>query len=239
MKNKACGIPFYIYVFVAIGLLCTAFLGSKAVTIMAEKAPVTHRSKVIIDAGHGGVDGGATSCTGVLESNINLEIALKLDDLFHLLGVQTVMIRTGDYSVYTEGQTIAAKKISDLKERVRIAEETENATVISIHQNYYPEEKYSGAQVFFNNNPESKALAQALQSQFIATVNPGRNRRIKKADGVYFMEHITCPGVLVECGFLSNPAEEAKLRNHDYQNDLCCVIAATCSQYLQRESHLA
>ena len=188
----------------------------------------------VVDAGHGGVDGGATSCTGKLESAFNLEIALRLNDLMHLLGIHTEMIRTTDISVYTQGETIAAQKVSDLKERVRMVNESENALLLSIHQNTFPDSRYGGAQVFYGPEGESAQLAEALQNAFRSTVNPGSNRRSKKADGVYLMEHIDTTGVLIECGFLSNVEEEAKLRSADYQKKLCCVIASTVSNHLDR-----
>lgn len=214
------------------GLLLAVIWGSKAVTIISEHMPVEREHCIIIDAGHGGEDGGATSCTGKLESSFNLEISLRLNDLLHLLGYDTAMIRTEDVSIYTKGETIAQKKVSDLKERVRIVNETENALLISIHQNTYPESRYSGAQVFYAQNDNSQLLAKELQSAFTSTVNQGSNRKSKKAEGIYLMEHITCTGVLVECGFLSNPEEEAKLRSEEYQKQICCVIAATVSSFL-------
>ena len=220
-------LPFYIFVILA-ALLLTHW-GSSTVTTMAESAPLQDRYCIIIDAGHGGVDGGATSCTGVLESQLNLEIALRLNDLLHLLGHDTKMIRTEDVSVYTEGQTIAAKKISDLKQRVKLVNDTENAILISIHQNYFGDERYSGAQVFHSNNEESKNLSVLLQKGFIAT---GSKRNVKQTDGVYLMEHVNCPAVLVECGFLSNHAEEAKLRKYDYQKIIAMVIASGISIFL-------
>lgn len=212
--------------------LLAAHWGSRAVTVLAENVPIERKHCIVIDAGHGGVDGGATSCTGKLESALNLEIALRLDDLFHLLGYGTKMIRTTDISVYTAGETIAQKKISDLKERVRIVNSAENALLLSIHQNNFPDGKYSGAQVFYAGTEGSDLLAAQLQSAFKNTLNPGSNRQSKKSDGVYLMEHIDCTGVLIECGFLSNAEEEAKLRNPEYQKQLCCVIAATVSQYI-------
>lgn len=214
------------------GLLLAVIWGSKAVTIISEHMPVEREHCIIIDAGHGGEDGGATSCTGKLESSFNLEISLRLNDLLHLLGYDTAMIRTEDVSIYTKGETIAQKKVSDLKERVRIVNETENALLISIHQNTYPESRYSGAQVFYAKNDNSQLLAKELQSAFTSTVNQGSNRKSKKAEGIYLMEHITCTGALVECGFLSNPEEEAKLRSEEYQKQICCVIAATVSSFL-------
>ena len=221
-----------VYILLLFGFFLLSVWGSNAVTVLSENAPVVDRKTVIIDAGHGGVDGGATSCTGVLESNFNLEIALRLRDFMELLGIQTVMIRETDCSVYTQGQTIAQKKVSDLKERVRIVNSTESATLISIHQNLFPDAKYSGAQVFYAPTEGSHALAGIMQSALINSVNPYSHRQAKKADGIYLMQHINCPGILIECGFLSNPREEYLLRDASYQKKLCAVISCTVSNHL-------
>lgn len=234
MKKSAVLSLIPIYCIVLSLLLSIAILGSKAVTVISENSRVQQQNVVIIDAGHGGVDGGATSCTGVLESQINLEIAKRLDDLMHLLGIQTKMIRITDTSVYTEGESIAAKKVSDLKKRVKIVNEMENAILISIHQNNFSDQRYWGAQVFYADTAGSKELANKIQAQMKSTLNPGSKRNIKKADSVYLLNHINNVGVLVECGFLSNPQEEAKLRSKEYQLQLCSVIASSCSDYLYR-----
>lgn len=220
------------YILVLLGFVMVSITGDSAITALADEEPMRSRHCIVIDAGHGGVDGGAISCTGVLESQLNLEIALRLQDMSHLLGYETCMIRQTDTSVHTKGQTIAQKKVSDLKQRVRVINDTENAILLSIHQNHFPDERYSGAQVFYNKNEESSLLAKKLQDNFASTVNPGSNRKIKQAKGIYLMEHIHCTGVLIECGFLSNYQEEAKLRSQEYQKQLCCVIMATVSQYL-------
>ena len=221
-----------VYCIVLMAFLVSGFLGSRAVTAISENAPIENRQCVVIDAGHGGVDGGAVSCTGVHESHINLQIALRLEDLMHLLGIQTKMIRTTDISVYTSGETIAAKKASDLKERVNIVNSTENALLLSIHQNHFSDSRYSGAQIFYAQTENSKEFAKILQGAMVATLNPGSNRQVKQAEGIYLMKHIEKTGVLVECGFLSNYEEEAKLRSTEYQKKLCCVLACVCSTYL-------
>lgn len=223
-------LPFYLLV--GILFIGIAQGGSYAVTAIRENKPIEREHTVIIDAGHGGIDGGATSCTGVLESTLNLEIALRLNDLMHFLGYETVMIRTTDTSIYTQGNTIASQKVSDLKERVRICNETENAVLISIHQNTFSDSRYSGAQVFYPATEGSRDLASKMQTGLVTALNPGSNRKCKKADGVYLMEHIECTGVLIECGFLSNPQEEGKIRNEDYQKKLCSVFASVLSSFL-------
>lgn len=228
---------FPIYFFTAAVMLALVSFGSTAATVLAENSAIGRENVIVIDAGHGGEDGGAVSCTGVLESQINLELAKRLDDLLQLLGYETKMIRTTDISIYTEGDTIAAKKVSDLKQRVKIVSETEGAILLSIHQNLFPDSRYSGAQVFYNNIAGSKELAQKMQTQFVASVNPGSRRKAKAATNVYLLEHIQKPGVLVECGFLSNPEEEAKLRTGAYQKKICCIIAATLAQVLDERTN--
>lgn len=223
-------LPFYLLVFLLfIGI---AKSGSQVVTTIAENAPVKRAHCIIVDAGHGGEDGGAISCTGIPESQINLEIALKLDPLLQFLGYDTLAIRKSDTSVYTEGSTIAQKKVSDLKERVRIVGSREGAVLVSIHQNTFSDSRYAGAQVFYARSSESKELAQKLQTELVAALNRGSNRKCKSSESVYLMQNISCTGVLIECGFLSNPREEANLRDPSYQKKLCCVIASTLSSHL-------
>ncbi len=234
MKPKHfCGL-FLVYAAVISAILAITNLTSAVTTAVVQNAPTQRGHTVIIDPGHGGEDGGATSVAGILESGYNLEIGLRLRDLFHLMGYRTLMIRTEDKSVYTQGDSIAAKKVSDLKQRVKIVNETEDGILVSIHQNFFTDSRYSGAQVFYGTEGDSRELAEGLQAAFRATVNPGSKRNAKKADGIYLMERINCTGVLVECGFLSNYQEEAKLRSEDYQKKICCVIASVVGTFLTK-----
>lgn len=223
-------VPFYLLVVIL--FLSIAQIGSDTVSVINQQRPVARMHCIVIDAGHGGIDGGATSCTGVLESHINLEIALRLEDLCHLLGYDTVMIRRTDESVYTQGNTIAAQKVSDLKERVRITNETNGAVLISLHQNTFSDSRYHGAQVFYSDDAQSRQLAGLMQQNLITLLNPDSKRQPKQAKGVYLMENISCTGILIECGFLTNQEEEAQLRDGNYQMKLCAVIAGTLSSYL-------
>lgn len=207
-------------------------LGNRAVTVLSQNMPPVRERCFIIDPGHGGVDGGAVSVTGKPESAYNLEISLRLRDMLHFLGYQTRTIRTEDISVYTKGETIAQKKMSDLKERVRICNETPGAILLSIHQNIFSDGRYYGAQVFYAATEGSEALAKDLQKHLVQSLNPGSNRQAKKSTGIYLMEHIGCPGVLIECGFLSNIREEARLQSPEYQKQLACVIAATAAGWI-------
>lgn len=236
--NKRIGVVDFLPVYLIVFGLCilVAAFSSHAATAMSQSTPLEGRICILIDAGHGGEDGGAISCTGVYESTINLEIARRLNDLLHFLGYRTQMIRTDDVSMHTTGETIAAHKVSDLKNRVEIINRAENALLISIHQNSFPEGQYHGAQVFHTDDIQGKELASSIQSAFIRTLNAGSKRSAKKASGVYLMEHIQCSGILVECGFLSNPEEEAKLREGEYQKKLCCVITSSLAQFLDSRS---
>lgn len=221
-----------IYILCAAMIFLAAFYGSPAVTVMENSVMPPKNSCIIIDAGHGGVDGGATSCKGTLESGINLQIALRLNDLLRLLGHSTIMIRTTDITVAPKGETIAQKKIYDLRERVRIANSEPNALLISIHQNTFSDSRYSGAQVFYAKTKNSDLLAKQLQEAFCNSINTGSERKSKGAKGVYLMEHVECTAILVECGFLSNLQEATALEEPEYQKKLCCVIGATVSQFL-------
>lgn len=221
-------ITIYVILF-SVFIICS-LAGNRAISVFSEKN--VNSVTVVIDAGHGGIDGGAVSCTGVYESRINLEIAQTLDDLMHLLGIHTVMIRETDRSIHTEGDSIARKKVSDIRNRVSIVNSTPNALLISIHQNNFSDSQYKGAQVFYNDQEGSLVLANELQEGLIKYLNPQNKRQTKKINGVYLMEHINCAGVLIECGFLSNPQEEYLLRDHGYQQKLSGVIATVISQYL-------
>ena len=227
-------LPFYLLALI----LCVAVAGwgSGSITASVQNQPVGREHTVIIDPGHGGIDGGATSCTGVLESAFNLQIALKLNDLLRLLGYDTVMIRTTDTSVYTEGNSIAAQKVSDLKERARTVNETENAILVSIHQNTFSDSRYSGPQVFYADTQGSKALAEILQTDLNAALGSESKRICKEAESVYLLQNIERTGVLIECGFLSNPQEEAKLRDEGYQQKLCAVIASGLTDFFNSGS---
>ena len=192
----------------------------------------------IIDAGHGGEDGGASTADGVAESGINLAVAQRLDAMLVLLGQKTVMVRTRDEAVYDPGcKTFSEKKVSDLHNRAKLVNETPGAFLISIHQNQFDETKYSGAQVFYNAQEPSRQLAEALQAALAGALDSGNHRQAKSAqDTVYLMRAVRAPALLVECGFLSNPEEARRLQEPDYQKKLALAIAHTVTDYLQKET---
>ena len=222
----------WFYIPVLVGIWLVALAGDRAVTVLSQGTFPDRGRPIVIDAGHGGEDGGATSCTGVLESGINLEIALRLQDALRLLGYETHMTRTTAEDLHTHGDTIAARKRSDLTNRVARVNGVTDGVLLSIHQNTYPDSIYRGSQVFYAGTEGSRELALALQTNLSGGLGQLSNRSPKRAKGIYLMDHITLDGVLIECGFLSNPQEEALLRSEAYQKKLVCVIAATLAQYL-------
>lgn len=194
---------------------------------------------VVIDAGHGGEDGGAVSVSGAVESHINLAIALRLDALLGLYGVNTVLLRSSDISLHDpEASTLREKKVSDLHNRVAAIEALENPTLISIHQNTYPSERYHGAQVFYANGELSLPLAQLTQTTLRETLDPENDRQpAAVAENVYLMNHISCRAILVECGFLSNVQEDLLLQSPEYQTKLAAALAGAylSDQQMNRE----
>ncbi len=193
-----------------------------------DQAVVQRARPLVLDAGHGGEDGGAVSLTGVPESQINLAIVLKLRDVLGLYGVDPVLLREEDISLHDEDAgTLREKKRSDLKNRVEAIEAVEGGTLLSIHQNTYTSSRYHGSHVFYAPTEGSQPLAEHFQNSIKAALQPDNERAVKRIpDTVYIMNHITCPAVLIECGFLTNPEEEAMLRDEDYQRKLAAVVAA-------------
>jgi N-acetylmuramoyl-L-alanine amidase len=183
---------------------------------------------LILDAGHGGEDGGAVSITGVPESQINLNIVLKMNDILGFYGTAPILLREEDISLHDESAvTLREKKVSDLKNRVEMIQTHQNATLISIHQNTYSDSKYHGAQVFFAETPGSKELGEQIQLTFKSCLQPENNRATKQIpESVFLMNHIDCPAVLVECGFLTNPEEEKQLRDSTYQKKLAALLSS-------------
>jgi len=190
---------------------------------------------ILIDPGHGGEDGGA-SADGVLEKNINLDIALKLYDLLQVCGFSVRMTRYSDVSIHADDTTgIRQKKVSDMRNRLAMYEKAN--LVISIHQNHFSAAKYSGTQVFYAGAQlESAVLAQAIQSEVVRQLQPQNTRQIKKAtDGIYLLFHTTRPAVLVECGFLSNPTERDRLNNTEYRQRFSFAVMSGIWKYLTEE----
>lgn len=219
------------YIYLAVGCLTvTAFLGRQQIpAVVAVQCCIPCGQTVIIDAGHGGADGGAVSPSGVYESTVNLSIALKLRDLFRLFGISPIMTRESPEILYPP-ETVSARerKVYDQNMRLQLINSVSNGFLISIHQNKFPDAKPFGAQVLYAPTEGSEVFAVKLQEQLIATINPANYRSAAQiSSDIYIMNNIECPAVLVECGFLSNPEEELLLQEDAYQTKLAAVIAAT------------
>lgn len=182
---------------------------------------------VVIDAGHGGFDGGAVSSYGHLEKDINLSISLKLDGILRLLGFKTVMTRTED-------SALASTKKDDMYARLEIVNKTYDSVFVSIHQNHFSQPQYFGAQMFYGSKceDESKRLASILKENFKQNINPNNTRDIKKAPSSLFLfKKAERPCVLVECGFLSNENEARLLSQDEYQLKIAFAIAQSICEY--------
>ncbi len=187
--------------------------------------PVT----VVIDAGHGGEDGGAVSPDGVAESQINLEVARRVEDLLRFAGQRTLLTRSEDVSTADPSLgSVRERKASDLKNRVAMVESTPNGVLLSIHQNSLPSSVVThGAQVFWNRQEGARELAELVQDSLNQTINAGNEKIPRKIQPtIYLMKHVTAPGIIVECGFLSNREETAMLQEPSYQTRLAAAIAA-------------
>lgn len=182
---------------------------------------------VIIDAGHGGEDGGAIGIDGSLEKHINLSISKKLAELLESAGVSVRLTRTEDAMLYDKNSDYKGhKKALDFAKRLEIAQSYDNAIFVSIHLNSFPQSRYNGLQVYYSDNdPDSKLLADKIQGLAKDMLQPENNRKTKSAgDDIYLLHKIDYPAVLVECGFLSNPEECKKLGEEKYQRALALVI---------------
>ncbi len=189
-------------------------------------ACVSTSPHILIDAGHGGADGGAEGADGTLEKHLNLAIACPLGELLRVMGYTVSYTRTEDTMVNAVGDTLRERKVSDIKNRLSLIEQAD--MTVSIHQNKFPQTQYSGTQVFYGTGSEdSPVLAAAIRAAVIALLQPTNTRELKKGDGsVYLLKHATRPLVLVECGFLSNKAECEKLKTREYQLQMAFAIAA-------------
>ena len=196
---------------------------------------------IVLDAGHGGIDGGCSSAAGVPEKGINLNIVLDLRELLRISGYEVILTRDTDRSIHDKGiEGIANQKSSDMDNRLAILNQPENAVCISVHQNQFTDPKYSGAQMFYSEtDSRSESLAQMMQTQFREQLQPENAREIKCCGKelflCYYCKH---PMVMAECGFLSNPGEAALLSTEDYQRQVTFTIYSALQQWLAAGSNL-
>ena len=188
---------------------------------------------VIIDPGHGGEDGGAVgNDIGLIEKEVNLSIAKELSAIFDFVEIPVELTRKDDILLCSESE-MSGRKLSDLRNRVSIAESFDNPVFISIHQNKFPLEKYNGLQVYYSkNNDDSLFLAETIQNKTKCYVQKENNRQVKAAGrNIFVLNNLDCPAVLVECGFLSNSREEALLNTHEYRRKLAFLIFSSIMDY--------
>ncbi len=226
----------------ALLLVATAFVsgfsGSTVQNILTENVVDVNSDAqneeltIVLDPGHGGADGGAVGFGGVLEKDLNLDIALMLRDMLVFNGYNVVMTRTEDIMYYDENSTLS-KKAQDTFRRVNITKDYENCVFVSIHMNKFVSEKYSGLQVYYSANVDGgKELAQNIQSFAKELLQSDNNRKIKKANStIYVLDKAVVPAVLVECGFLSNAAETEKLCDKEYRRDLATMLFMAIDDY--------
>jgi len=203
--------------------------------IKTNATPITNKT-VILDAGHGLPDEGAVGFTGTTEQAINLEIVLKLQKLIEQSGSKVILTRSDENGIYSADSTsIRNKKISDIKNREYIVDNSNADIFISIHLNKYQDSKYSGWQTFYQSKIDnSKLLATSIQNELNNNINNDNKRVPMAIKGVYLMEHISIPGVVVECGFISNPNEEELLKQETHQSKLAWGIYTGVQKYFQQ-----
>lgn len=223
--------------------LCFSLLAPSLANFFAVSAPTVaivdpDEPVIIIDAGHGGIDGGATGKSGVLEKELNLAIAKEVAAFCRLLGATVIETRTADISLASPDAKKGHVKQSDLENRVVIAKKYENVIFVSIHMNTFPEEKYHGLQVWYSQNDQSsKMLADTLQNDVRTHLQQDNQRKTKAAtSSIYILRHLDCPAVLIECGFLSNPEECATLENEGAQKRLALVLAGALMKFKKMPS---
>ncbi|WP_392486856.1 N-acetylmuramoyl-L-alanine amidase CwlD [Haloimpatiens sp. FM7315] len=190
---------------------------------------------ILIDPGHGGLDGGAVSKSGTVEKHINLKISLKLKEELEKKGFKIVMTRNEDVGLYSDKGKVRNKKIEDLNNRCKMKKTSNCNMFISIHLNKFSQSKYYGAQVWYSKNPDSRKLAEVIQSNIIVDLDNGNYRKSKPAENMYkiLRNNDEMPSVIVECGFLSNEKEETMLKEEEYQKKIAKSIGRSIEEYFK------
>lgn len=188
---------------------------------------------VVVDAGHGGSDPGKVGVNDALEKEINLAIAKKLKKELKKAGIKVVMTREEDSGLTTD--TVISSKVEDMKERVRIINEVKPEIVVSIHQNSYQEGSVHGAQVFFFTHSQEAEKAALLMQEKMREVDTGNKRQAKTNDTYYMLKKTEVPTIIVECGFLSNQEDAAKLVTEEYQQQMAAKICEGILEYMEKK----
>jgi N-acetylmuramoyl-L-alanine amidase len=189
----------------------------------------------LANSAHGGFDGGAVANDGTIEKDLNLSIALKLASIMDTLGYNAVLVRDRDIST-ASGDDTGSKKVSDIKNRLKLTEKYKNAILISIHMNKYSTAQPRGAQIFYANIDGSKQLAECIQTSVKNLVQRDNNRVVKKTTkDIYLLNRAVVPSVIAECGFLSNQNDLNNLKNEQYQQKMALAIAVGVVDYFKNE----
>ena len=204
----------------------------------AYRSAGTAGTVIIVDAGHGGEDGGAVSADGLRESEVNLAVALRLDQLLGLCGIPAKLTRDSESIAYPDSaKSTRQRKRADQEYRAALIRGTENAVLLSIHQNKYPSTGPRGAQVFYGSAEGSEDFAKSMQGM-LALLCGDRRKAAPISEDIYLMHQAACPAILVECGFLSNPEELALLKTDAYRTKLALALAGGCLvHYQELEAH--
>lgn len=215
----------FILIILMISVITFAINQKNEDTISTVSLPVSGKS-IVLDAGHGYPDQGAESSNGVTEANINLVITKKVQNLLEQSGCNVILTRSDENGIYDLGATtLREKKVTDIKNRVKIGNESSADAFVSIHLNKIPQSQYYGWQAFFRkNDTKSEELAKSLQEELNSSIQRENKREALKITGKYIIEHVEIPIVIIECGFLSNPEEEQLLQQNEYQDKIAWGI---------------
>lgn len=215
----------FILIMIMVSVISFAVNSKPKNTIQTVSLPVSDKT-IVLDAGHGSPDEGAESLNGVTEASINLIITKKVQSLLEQSGCKVILTRSDENGIYNlDSNTLKEKKVTDIKNRVKIGNESSADAFISIHLNKIPQSQYYGWQAFFKeNNEKSEELAKSLQEELNSSIQRENKREALKITGKYIVEHVEIPIAIIECGFLSNPEEEQLLQQNEYQDKLAWGI---------------
>ncbi len=236
MRRIKWNVAFVILTFLAcVGVICYAAVQLDEV-VTVDNVIEEDDYVIVLDAGHGGIDGGCSTADGKTEKGINLNILLSVRDMSKLFGYDVEVTRDRDMSIHDKGVTgIRNQKISDMENRLEIFNKYPNAVCVSIHQNNFEDPVYHGAQMFYSDvNPASEDLAYIMQQKFVANLQPDNQREIKLCgDELYLCYYCSNPTVMIECGFLSNPEEAAKLTDKEYQKKVAFTVFSGINEFTE------
>lgn len=235
-KHNAARFLFLSGIFVLF-MLIFCMIGNYVISEKAKSVIGDRGYTVVLDAGHGGEDGGASSASGIFEKDLNLSITMDIGAYLESCGISVIYTRTEDILLYDRNENYQGrKKILDLAARLKIARECENALFVSVHMNAFPQKQYSGLQVYYSpHHPLSQTLASAVQENARGYLDGTNQRKIKKASSsIYLLDRLEKPAILVECGFLSNDAEAERLASREYQKQLALVIGKSIADSISQ-----